>query len=188
MPLLLQQAADELEVRLAVLHAILALLEVAGLEVHAQRPAGILERLGEHGLDDIRDAHLLEEPRVHGLGAQPEGGHEVDLEREPLGDGAELDDPLDDAVHDPQVGVSLDPQVAGGAEQRGDVDLRLVDQQLDAESVGLRQRLVEGEATHVPLQPRQGRAAELVARDRQQAPWHPREVVLIWHRGYRRRP
>src|SRR5256885_226511 len=68
----LEQPRDESEVTFPVLHAVIAFLEWPDRLV-LEVDAAFLQYL----LDDFRNAHLLEDARVHSLGEEPESGYDL---------------------------------------------------------------------------------------------------------------
>src|ERR1700676_4036806 len=65
---LFHEARDKIEVRLAVLHAIFALLKVTLQRIAEIPEAAILEDLG----DDVRDGHILKDAAISSSGEKPE--------------------------------------------------------------------------------------------------------------------
>lgn len=109
---LLQQARDEGEVGLAVLHAVFTGLVAAG-----QRQLEVGEAVGlEDRGDDVAGGEVLEHAVVAGQGQPPEPWSEYELKTVGSCVGGELVDFGDQGVEGALLGVV----VQGGAEVRGD--------------------------------------------------------------------
>ncbi len=118
--LLGQQALHEIEVALAVLHAVLAHGVLAG-EVHAHGAAEGGEALVEHLLHGVGDLHLLEDPGVHPLREGEQRRGEVHPAQQVARGGAVVLHAPGDAHHVARLRVAGELQQGALAEQRAGV-------------------------------------------------------------------
>ncbi len=135
-PLLLAQPGDEMQGRLAVLHAVLARCVVKEA-FEGKRVAGEILIL-EHLLDDPRHAQVLEDAVIRD---QPEEPQARDQDGAIVGarmGGVQLGELADHAVHMPHTSAFVgDAQAGGLAEDLGEIDVWRFVNELDFKFVGL---------------------------------------------------
>ncbi len=141
--LLFHQPGHEIEVRFAVLDAVLAL----GITLRAaQVERRTLHRL-EHGFDDFEHRLVLEDLAVAGEREEPEPGYELGAVVREVAVRAELDEAIDDAVDDALVAAA---QVDGDgrvlAQDGGRIDGGVLGEQIELERERPRDRLGAREA------------------------------------------
>ena len=97
--LVLEQPADEVPVRLAVLHAVLA-RDVGALQAQGEVAAGGVAGALEHLLHDLGRRQVLEDPRVVAVLEQPRPRDDRQAVLDPLLERLGLLEARDEAVHD----------------------------------------------------------------------------------------
>jgi hypothetical protein len=165
--LLGHQPGRELEVALAVLHAVLPLEVEAVIHAQVERPPVGREPRPEHLVEDLQARLVLPEPRVALVLQQVQRRRHQHADPQPLDHDRQHVDVVDDAVHVTPVAVAVDQQGARVAEQLAERRLRILGPQLELEAVRLRQRLAQVDPADVPVHLLGVLAAERVADGRQ---------------------
>ena len=147
--LLLHQAMRERVVALLVLHAVLA-LQVRPRELELNLASVAAERAVEHLLEDLVDAHVLEDPGVSAHAQEAQRGDELDADRfaaleidgpaRPLVAGAESD-ARDNPAEAPLIARALEREHPVFAEHRLEIEADIETAEVDFRAVGVVDRL-----------------------------------------------
>ncbi|MEZ4380359.1 MAG: hypothetical protein R3A79_03370 [Nannocystaceae bacterium] len=195
-PLLLHQAAGEVEVALAVLDAVLApRVAVGGEAVEGDRAAELRERALEDLAEDLGGAALLPRAAVDALVQERERGADLEVDVRAPAEPADLlggEDHPRDALG---VGLTVDLEDAVVAQEIVEIEVRAVEERLDRQGVDRGDPLAELEAAHMPGGVAPAGDPEGVARRREDASGEERARggghggfgLSAWRGGPRRR-
>ncbi|EXF42879.1 hypothetical protein BAY1663_04699 [Pseudomonas sp. BAY1663] len=144
---LLAQALDEVQVGLVVLHAVIAFGVGVGAELEKVVAAAEQAVVFEHCGDDLRHRPLLEDALVEAVPQIGQGRPQVDAVAGQALARIALLDTVDDAVH--ALAAGAEGEVGGLVDQRIEVEIGALADQLDIEAIGVVEPLPAFEACYL---------------------------------------